>query len=114
MKNVYHGNEDGASSPLPHPCHANAPDVMGTDNSWGWCTQAACERLLHLQKPNPSVKPAKDYALLIRSSRHFYYQNTSVEPTDLEMFTICEFPNVAVNCWYYYHTPYEKDYLSVW
>lgn len=56
----YMGSEDGASSPLPHPCHANAPDVMGTDNSWGRCTQAACERLLHLQKPNPSVKPAED------------------------------------------------------
>lgn len=54
------GNEDGASSPLPHPCHAISPDVMGTDNSWGWCARAACERLLHLQKPNPSVKPAKD------------------------------------------------------
>lgn len=50
---------DGASWPVPHPCHANAPDVMGTDNSWGWCTQAACEWPLHLQKPNPSVKPAK-------------------------------------------------------
>lgn len=44
--------------PLPHPCHANAPDVMGTANSWGRCTKAACERALHLQKPNPSVKPA--------------------------------------------------------
>lgn len=47
------------------------------------CIQAACERLFHLQKPNPSVKRAKDYALLIRSSRHFYYQNTSVEPPTL-------------------------------
>lgn len=46
--------------PLPHPCHANAPDVMGTNNSWGWYTQAACEALLHLQKPNPSVNEAKD------------------------------------------------------
>lgn len=35
----YHGHGDGASSPLPHPRHANAPDVMGTDNSWCWCMQ---------------------------------------------------------------------------
>lgn len=57
---ILYVKEDGASLHLPHPCHASTPDVMGTSNSWGQCTRTACEMLLHLQKPNPSVKPAKD------------------------------------------------------
>lgn len=36
-----YGNGDGRSLPLPHPCHANGPDVMGTKNSCGCVWKAA-------------------------------------------------------------------------
>lgn len=110
----HYGNEDGASSPLPHPCHANAPDVMGTGNSWGCCTQAACERLLHLQKPNPSVKPGKGLCTFDKVLKTFLLPPTHLQgcQPSKNVYFMCAFPKSCNRLCVSYagrHPAYERD-----